>query len=176
MRILLLFTLFIVNYSVISCKKRQLRINGCNGLPIILTEYTKNDSIYFLAPNVFLPGNENDANSNFNIFINKGELTHLKIYKNRKLVFTSTDILNGWNGKYAGKTSSTGNYKYEVYLITDAGKEIELEGEVTLINPDEYDNKLVKVDNCESCIFPDMIDPYLGAIYYTSAENIITCN
>lgn len=84
------------------------------------------------VPNAFAPGS---INTNLNVIL-KGvaRLRYFRIY-NRwgKVVFEGKNIANGWDGTIGGVPQPAGVYVYEAEAITDKGKLIHKQGNVTLL-------------------------------------------
>lgn len=85
------------------------------------------------VPNAFTPGKR--SNSTLKV-ISRGQvdLKSFSIY-NRwgQKVFETTDINYGWDGTYDGESQPVGVYIYTVEAITQTGKTINKQGNVTLI-------------------------------------------
>lgn len=90
------------------------------------------DDAVLNIPNAFAPGG---ANSRFKI-TKRGiaSLEHFRIY-NRwgNVVYSSTDIEEGWDGTYKGVPQPVGVYVYDFAAITKAGKVVKQTGNVTLL-------------------------------------------
>lgn len=86
-------------------------------------------------PNVFSPGSGTSVNDELKI-IKRGifTLNFFRVY-NRwgELVFETTDIEKGWNGRYQGKPQPMGAYVYVLDAKSSTGKRITKQGNVTLI-------------------------------------------
>lgn len=84
-------------------------------------------------PNAFTPGN--GVNGEFKI-INQGiaSLNYFRIF-NRwgNLVFETKNISDGWDGAFKGQPQPFGVYIYEVQAVSNAGKIITKQGNITLI-------------------------------------------
>jgi gliding motility-associated-like protein len=97
-----------------------------------LSIYVDNESVIML-PNAFTPGN--GPNSEFKI-IKKGlaTLNYFRIF-NRwgNLVFETTNIDEGWNGRWKDQPQPFGVYVFEVQAVTSTGKIINKGGNITLI-------------------------------------------
>lgn len=85
------------------------------------------------VPNAFAPGN--GPNGKFQV-IRRGTamLNHFRVY-NRwgNVVFSTTNIDEGWDGTFNGQPQPFGVYVYEVEAVTTAGTIIHKQGNVTLI-------------------------------------------
>lgn len=85
------------------------------------------------VPNAFTPG----SGPNGIFKIKKRGLAKLKDFSvfNRwgNKIFTTTNIDEGWDGTFNGKPQPTGVYVYMVDAVTLEGKEVKLQGNVTLI-------------------------------------------
>lgn len=86
-------------------------------------------------PNAFSPGAGTSINDELRI-IKRGIAT-LKFFRiyNRwgQLVFETTDIYKGWNGRLNGAIQPLGVYVYVIDAITSTGKRFTKQGNVTLI-------------------------------------------
>lgn len=92
-----------------------------------------NTESIFDLPNAFVPGN---GNNNILKISGRGRAT-LKRFKvfNRwgNVVFETTNIEDGWDGTFNGKPQPTGVYLYQIEAVTNTGKVINKQGNVTLI-------------------------------------------
>jgi gliding motility-associated-like protein len=86
-------------------------------------------------PNAFSPGSGTSINDELRII--KRGLATLNYYKifNRwgQLVFQTTDINKGWDGRYNGTPQPLGSYVYIIDAQTSTGKKFIKQGNVTLI-------------------------------------------
>jgi gliding motility-associated-like protein len=86
------------------------------------------------VPNTFTP---NGDESNDKLFVRNLSLNGLKTFRifDRwgKLVFETTDINQGWDGTYNGKTLNTGVFAYYVDVICSNGQTTMKRGNVTLM-------------------------------------------
>lgn len=89
----------------------------------------------FDIPNAFVPGNDFANNSTFKIG-KRGDvvLNKFEIY-NRwgNLVFSTTDINEGWDGTFKGEIQPMGVYVYVIEGTLNTGRKIQMSGNVTLI-------------------------------------------
>lgn len=86
-------------------------------------------------PNAFSPGSGTSLNDGLNIKV-RGQVTLRKFeIFNRwgNQVFSTTDIRQGWDGKYNGKPQPMGAYVYVIDAVTSNGQAIHKQGNVTLI-------------------------------------------
>lgn len=106
---------------------------GCTGYGTIDIGYNKEANIF--APSAFTPNNDN-RNEIFKIFpICNFTLKQLSIY-NRwgQLVFTSSDVNEGWNGRFKSeRPQDVGVYYYYAVGTDESGKTVHLKGDFTLI-------------------------------------------
>jgi gliding motility-associated-like protein len=86
-------------------------------------------------PNAFSPGSGTSINDELKII--KRGLATLNYYKifNRwgQLVFQTTDINKGWDGRFNGTVQPIGVYVYVIDAQTSTGKRFYKQGNVTLI-------------------------------------------
>jgi gliding motility-associated-like protein len=153
-----------------SCNKDKLNKQACSCNKRVLTENYNTDSVYIYVPNAFTPNNDGMNDLFFIIGIGFEEL-QMKIYKRNKLIFESFDSNNYWDGTNSiGEMQIAGIYKYYFKILSIHDEEIEIEGEVSLL---QYEGYYIAIDleNCGSCLFPNMIHPNYGAVY-SSNENI----
>lgn len=105
---------------------------GCKASATISVE-TINPPQY-VVPTAFSP-NGDGVNDVFQI-INSGSVQaiHMRIF-NRwgNKVFESSDLNEGWNGRFKGRDSEMGTYVYFAELTLSNGEVIELKGNVTLV-------------------------------------------
>ena len=93
------------------------------------------ESITFYAPNAFTP----DKNGNNEVFITKGtgiDLSSfdLNIYDRwGKLIFKSSDIEVGWDGKIKGTLAEAGVYSWTVYFKDIVKRKHRYRGSVMLL-------------------------------------------
>lgn len=91
-----------------------------------------NDNSIIAVPNAFAPGSFNSTLS----VILKGvaRLRYFRVYDRwGKVVFEGKNIVNGWDGTIDGKPQPAGVYVYEAEAITDKGKILHKQGNVTLL-------------------------------------------
>jgi len=92
-----------------------------------------NTESIFDLPNAFVPGN--GKNNIFKIS-RRGNIT-LKRFQvfNRwgNLVFETTNIDEGWDGSFNGTPQPTGVYLYSIEAVTNTGRPVNKQGNVTLI-------------------------------------------
>ncbi|GAA4465800.1 hypothetical protein GCM10023093_18600 [Nemorincola caseinilytica] len=92
-----------------------------------------NDNAIIGVPNAFTPGG--DKYNVLNVAL-KGvaRLRYFRIYDRwGKVVYESRDINAGWDGTIGGTPQPMGVYVYEVEAITDRGKILHKQGNVTLL-------------------------------------------
>jgi gliding motility-associated-like protein len=83
-------------------------------------------------PNAFAPGNTSSPLK----LVRRGDATlkHLRIFDRwGKCVFETSDIDEGWDGKYKGVPQPMGVYVYQVEAVTKAGAPYVKQGNITLI-------------------------------------------
>jgi len=161
-KILTLLLIIVVAFA--SCRKIGPRKMDCS------SDYTwfvdKDDAsqeyYYFSAPNTIVP-DISGMNSHFKLKSNIPFTGSLKIFLGRRVIYETDDVMLGWDGKKGGKVKER-NYKYEAN-INYANRSTKLSGTLTVALAESLENG--DVDNCENCVFPDMIDARFGAIYGT---------
>ena len=99
-----------------------------------LTVFVSPETILDL-PNAFSPGSGTSMNDELRI-IKRGiaTLNYFKIF-NRwgQMIFSTTDINQGWNGQFNGVPQPLGTYVYLIDATTSTGKKFYKQGNVTLI-------------------------------------------
>jgi gliding motility-associated-like protein len=99
-----------------------------------LTVFVSPETILDL-PNAFSPGSGTSINDELRI-IKRGiaTLNYFKIF-NRwgQMIFSTTDINQGWNGQFNGVPQPLGTYVYLIDATTSTGKKFYKQGNVTLI-------------------------------------------
>lgn len=113
-----------------------LRVNTEYGCEAYANEtiYIQPDITVFI-PNAFTPNGFGVAkNDRFFVIADGFESFEIAIF-NRwgERVYTSTDILDGWDGKYKGNEAQQDVYMYVVKVTSLAGKEFEYYGTITLL-------------------------------------------
>lgn len=98
-----------------------------------VTIYVKQITIVEV-PNAFSPNGDGINDEIFVLNHEVAELLEYSIY-NRwgELVFTTTDINRGWNGKVDGEEAAMGTYVYLVRAIGLGGEEFVRQGNITLV-------------------------------------------
>ncbi len=99
-----------------------------------LTVFVSPETILDL-PNAFSPGSGTSINDELRILIRGiATLNYFKIF-NRwgQLIFSTTDINQGWNGQFNGVPQPLGTYVYLIDATTSTGKKFYKQGNVTLI-------------------------------------------
>ncbi|MFK7755927.1 MAG: gliding motility-associated C-terminal domain-containing protein [Flavobacteriales bacterium] len=92
-----------------------------------------NDPSTLFVPDIFSP---NDDGANDVLFVRAEGLASLDFQLfNRwgNLVFETSSVENGWDGNVAGNKSPSGVYVYQLVARTNAGENIELSGNITLV-------------------------------------------
>jgi len=137
------------------CCSHEMEIYPCGGL----------DSLKVYAPNAFTP-NFDGINEVFEIAFDNVSSTdfYVKIFQKKNALFESIDPNFKWNGVINQKVKE-GIYEYFVRAKTESGKPFELKGKFCLLL--NNDNKNTPIKNCETCVFPDMIDARHGLIFTT---------
>jgi len=85
------------------------------------------------VPNAFTPNSDgkNDA-----VHVHSESIQSMIFYiydQWGELVFTSTDIQNGWDGTYKGKKEPVGVYVYYVQATMIDGRKVTKNGTITLL-------------------------------------------
>lgn len=92
-----------------------------------------NQSPRIYVPNAFLPNGKNNIFKP--VFLNEQAETYSMKVLNRwgEIVFTTTNLSEGWDGYVRGKLSDQGTYAYIIQMKTTEGYQLERKGTVTLI-------------------------------------------
>lgn len=144
-----------------SCRKLQIKYQGCKGNMAVMSGTYTSDSVTFYAPNAFTP-NGDMLNDEFGIVTIGIDKVILRIYEGSNLIFTSSGENPYWDGMYNNRIKQ-GNYSYEADLYSIHDEIIKIKGELSLILPETLSKK--PIEHCESCKFKDMIDPTYGFVY-----------
>lgn len=105
--------------------------NGCIAVDSISIRVNENSIIS--VPNAFAPSSA--VNGKLRVILNGiARLRYFRIY-NRwgNVVFEGKDIADGWDGSIGGTPQPQGVYVYEAEAITDKGKVLRKQGNVTLL-------------------------------------------
>ncbi len=104
---------------------------GCTAIDSI--DILVNSGVILTVPNAFSPGNPKNGTLKV---IRRGNVTlkRFAVY-NRwgTKVFETSDINEGWDGTYNGKTQPTGVFVYTVEAVSESGQGISKQGNVTLL-------------------------------------------
>jgi gliding motility-associated-like protein len=114
--------------------RRTDSVNQCDVIDIYNITVTK-DHILTL-PNAFTP-NGDGLNDDITIFKNAGILDfhYLKIFNRYgKLVFQTTDIIKGWNGKIGDQLQALDSYFWTAEFVTKENKVVQNTGTFLLLN------------------------------------------
>ncbi len=107
--------------------------NGCPTMDSV-TVIVSNESLIDL-PNAFSPGSGTSINDK--LTIKRRGLVELKTWNiyNRwgERVFNTTDINDGWDGRFNDKPQPLGTYVYVIEAVTSTGKRFYKQGNVTLV-------------------------------------------
>ena len=168
----LLYLIPIIFILLSSCKKRCIKKNCCTGTIEILTENYKTDSIGIYAPNAFTP-NGDGINDFFRIYLYNSLHTNyaFKVFKKKKEVFSTCDASEAWSGIVNGKIKR-GRYNYTIQFKTIHNEIIQAKGEFCLLDH----NNPIAIENCNSCLFGDMIDPRHGIVNSESLDHSWICD
>ena len=93
----------------------------------------------------------------------------LKIYdsQGKNLLFSTTDIAQGWDGRVNGQKMPQGNYKAELSFAGKSGTAIAKS--LTFVLYDHPSNTCLTKD-ASNCKFSDQLDPTMGFIYPTNEK------
>ncbi|MCB9230692.1 MAG: gliding motility-associated C-terminal domain-containing protein [Bacteroidia bacterium] len=158
----------LIGLTLFSCKKQKIESRSCEGTMTILTSGYNQDSVKIFIPNVFTPNFDTD-NDIFGVFGTGIVSKKLTVYSGASKIYTNDEDAF-WDGQVNGKVK-TGIFRYEIELVTIHGETVNIEGKFTSLgeNPNEF-----TLENCADCIFGDMIDSELGAIFTTN-ESLSGC-
>ncbi|MEN8928518.1 MAG: gliding motility-associated C-terminal domain-containing protein, partial [Flavobacteriales bacterium] len=94
-------------------------------------EICVSDQIFFIA-DIFSP-NGDGANDILYVRSSEAEELNFRVFDRwGKMVFESTDVNNGWDGRFKGRELEAGVYFYYVYMKLTNGEELNEKGDVTL--------------------------------------------
>ncbi len=164
MRILIVSFLLVI-LSISGCGRKRYCGNGIN---LSNEEVLINDSITFFAPNSLTPNGDgiNDVFFITSNHLEKFENYQIKIKRNFKEIFSSTDPTEWWYANDGGSTPNRGQYNVKG-SFTYKGEKLEFEGQIAVIdNSSDLNDPTIK--NCDQCIFGDMIDAEEGYIHLTN--------
>jgi gliding motility-associated-like protein len=126
-----------VEFMVNASQEIQVEITdiyGCKNTDIANIDVVGNCGDDVFVPNTFTP---NGDEMNDKLYVRNLSLDGLKIYRifDRwgTLVFETTDINEGWDGRYKGKNLNTGVFVYYVEVLCSNGKMAPIVGNVTLL-------------------------------------------
>jgi len=91
------------------------------------------ESTIVAMPNAFTPGN--GVNNVFKVQLKgAGALNYFRVF-NRwgNLIYETQNIDEGWDGNFHGQAQPQGVYVYEVQAVTESGKVITKQGNITLL-------------------------------------------
>jgi gliding motility-associated-like protein len=115
---------------------QQYVVNGVTDYGCVVTdtvEVTVDPNSYINLPNAFTPGSQ--TNPKFSVDkLGLATLNSFRIY-NRwgNLVYESTNILDGWDGRYKDQAQPMDTYIYSIDAVTSDGKKFQKTGNVLLI-------------------------------------------
>ena len=106
---------------------------GCTATDTIVVNVIP-QSVIKIA-NAFSPGNGSSVNDQFKVqHLGNAILNYFRIYDRwGVMVFESTDINKGWNGRYNDVPQPIGTYVYQVDAQDNTGKHFIKTGKVSLI-------------------------------------------
>ncbi len=118
--------------DIVLYKVTASTIAGCKGEGYVTVKVYKGPDIYI--PSGFTPNNDgkNDKFKPFPVGIK--QINYFKVF-NRwgQLLFSTSTLNDGWDGKYAGVEQSSGVYVWMVQGVTEDDKVITKKGTVALI-------------------------------------------
>ena len=123
----------------ITYKLTIVDVNGCSTSEQIFVELDRNRNIFI--PNIFSP-NGDDRNDYFGVFNGVGVkmINFVRIFDRwGEMMFTknkilpNTDITQGWDGTFRGKTVENGVYVYIIEVEFEDGQKLLYRGDVTVV-------------------------------------------
>lgn len=108
-----------------------LGVNSCQNSEAQKTATTLVDEIFI--PNTFTP-NGDGKNEEFKVYGNVIERMAMKVFNQwGQLIYETTDVSAGWNGRHKGKLQPMGVYFYAIRLLLKDGSEVTRKGSVNLL-------------------------------------------
>ena len=107
-------------------------IEGCIASDTIKLRAVKGPAIY--VPTAFTPNNDNRNDILRPVYVGIKKLNRFTVF-NRwgQLIFSTTDMLKGWDGTLQGKFANTGTYVWFITATNYLDQPINIRGTVTII-------------------------------------------
>jgi gliding motility-associated-like protein len=107
-------------------------IAGCKGEGYVKERVYKGPDIY--VPTAFTPNNDGLNDKFFPFPVGVKKINYFRVY-NRwgQLMFSTTKLLDGWDGRFGGIKQGSGVYVWMAQGVTKDDKVITKQGTVTLI-------------------------------------------
>ncbi len=163
----IIYLLLFVLIGLGACKKQNpdLHKQVCDGWFSVEPASYNTDSVSVFCPTAITPqGYGEKVNEKFYLLLSGIDHGEIRIFLHDIEVYRSTDLKDGWDGKYRGQ-ALPGKYRYQAQLFTSGGQELTLTGEFRILDI------LQPVERCEECIFADQIVLPRGVVNPT-AENV----
>jgi gliding motility-associated-like protein len=107
-------------------------VNGCQNSEAQKTATTLPDEIFI--PNTFTP-NGDGKNETFKVYGHVIEHMVMKVFNQwGQLIYESSDLSTGWDGRHKGKMQPMGVYFYAIRLQLKDGSEVTRKGSVNLLH------------------------------------------
>ena len=164
--------LFLPIILLCSCERsriNQVNENACEDLYLI---ETFGDSMIAIVPNIFTP-NQDQVNDDIqpSLFLNGRDLESYSwvIYYANEVVYTTFNPMDIWDGRSDSDNSPVGEYEY-ILEVKVEDVTYSFSGTFYLARPRagaEVDIRYI-LQNCATCVIPDMINPREGAVMETN--------
>ncbi len=107
--------------------------DGCKGEDEIKIVVFKTGPQIFV-PDAFTPNNDTKNDLLYPVVVGMKQLSFFRVYNRLgQLLFSTSEIGKGWDGKFGGKEQSTGTYVYMAQAINYKGEVVSKKGTILLI-------------------------------------------
>jgi gliding motility-associated-like protein len=159
---------------VAGCAKSAIKRKGCSDPPL---------TGILCIPNIYTPNGDgvNDV-----LYVRCSDPSQITAFQftikttggifNHE-VFSTTDIIVGWDGTYKGKKVKSGIYQYEVFAILNTAETIEVKGKVACLVPEFGSETMYKINDCSDCRYDTQYDPGISGFDESlpSNEYFVVC-